>query len=239
MKKIVVAFLGLLCICSICLALIFYELRTESSAEQTKMKPALESSYGSAESGGIQSAPVMEFSGLKKQNEQIELWLTLSGTGIDYPVVIGEDNRYYLTHTAQKKSSSYGAIFADYRTNIEQLDFNTVIYGHNIRGGRMFAGLIDFKKQKFFDDHKTGWLYTPEETYRLEIFACIVTKPDSEIYRYCFESLSERQEHIEMLKREAVCWREIGIGANDRILTLSTCSYEYKNARTVVLAKID
>lgn len=181
---------------------------------------------------------LMDFTKLKEENEEIEFWLTIDSTVIDFPVVIGTDNKYYLTHTAQHKKSALGAIFADFRTNKNQLDFNTVIYGHNTRNGKMFGTLKNFKQKDFFQTHKTGTLYSPSQNYRLEIFACIVTKHDSEIYRYGFESISQKNEHIKKLRDEAIQWREIDLNAQSQILVLSTCSNEYKNARTVILAKL-
>jgi sortase B len=187
---------------------------------------------------GDPELPLLNFSPLHATNQEIAAWLTLDGTDIDYPVVQGKDNNYYLTRTAEKKNSKNGAIFLDYRANPDFSDFSSVLYGHHMKSGKMFAPLVKFKEKAYFDSHKTGTLYTPGKTYRLEIFAAAVTKPDSDYYNYAFASPSERESHLNMIKDTAKLYKDIGITEQDKILTLSTCSYEYKDARTVVLAKI-
>lgn len=214
-------------------------LKPPLTSEEPKRKNTEQISEAETRGNEIDSMEqLMDFSGLHKENDEINYWLSIDGTNIDFPVVIGKDNKYYLTHTADNQNSSLGAIFADYRTNMDFLDFSTIFYGHNIEGGKMFAALIDFKEREFFDTHSSGKLYTPEKTYNLEIFACIVTKSTSEVYRYGFESTNEKSQHIEMLKENAKFWRDVGIDNTSKILVLSTCSYEYRDARTVVLAKI-
>jgi sortase B len=186
----------------------------------------------------VPELPLLNFTPLQTANPDIAAWLTLDDTDIDYPVVQGKDNSYYLTRTAEKKNSKNGAIFLDYRANPDFSDFSSVLYGHHMKSGKMFAGLVKFKDKAFFDSHTTGTLYTPGKTYRLEIFAAAVTKPDSDYYNYAFVSPSERESHLRMIGETAKLYRDIGATEQDKILTLSTCSYEYKDARTVVLAKI-
>jgi sortase B len=187
---------------------------------------------------GDPELPLLNFSPLQTANPDIAAWLTLDGTDIDYPVVQGKDNSYYLTRTAEQKHSKNGAVFLDYRANPDFSDFSSVLYGHHMKSGKMFAPLVKFKEKAYFDSHTTGTLYTPGKTYRLELFAAAVTKPDSDYYNYAFVSPSERESHLNMIKDTAKLYKDIGITEQDKILTLSTCSYEYKDARTVVLARI-
>jgi len=104
----------------------------------------------------------------------------------------------------------------------------------------MFGGLIKFKDKTYFDEHKIGYLYTPNRTYKLQVVLVAITQPDSDYYKYGFSSEMEKIEHIEMMKETALHWREgEEFNSDDRILILSTCSYERKNARTVLIVKLD
>ena len=184
------------------------------------------------------SRSVMDFAGIKTKNPDVIAWLTIPGTVIDYPIVQSKDNSYYLTHDAKKKKNLNGALFLDYRVHSDFSDFNSVVYGHHMKSGRMFQNLIKFKDQSFWNSHSTATLYTPEHTYRLEFIAVAVVQQNSPLYRYAFPSPTERLAHLEEIKSAAKFYRDVGLTENDRIVTLSTCSYEFKNARTVLVAKI-
>lgn len=212
------------------------ETITEHKAEGTQQHTD-ENNAGVWEVNHGQNA-VMDFSQLKNTNSDIAGWITIDNTYIDYPILQSDDNAYYLYRTATKEYSGLGSIFLDYRNNKDFSDFNSILYGHNMSSNKMFGQIVDFKEKSFFDTHKTGTLYVAGKTYQLEIFACGVTKSTSDYYKYGFSSVAEKEDHIKMLKDTAVQWRDSDIGVNDRILALSTCSYEYKDARTVVLAKI-
>lgn len=183
---------------------------------------------------------LLDFGGLLAQYPDLAAWLTIDGTMIDYPVVQAGDNSYYLDHTAQNVSNKKGALFMDYRNRRDCSDFNTVVYGHSmrLRSEAMFGGLPKFKEKAYFDSHKTGTLYTPEGTWPLEIFAVAVVEAGGAFYDYAFDSPASRQAHLDMIAAKAIFYRDIGAAEGDRLLTLSTCSYEFQEARTVVIARI-
>jgi sortase B len=182
--------------------------------------------------------PLMDFTAINEVNNEINAWLILDDTDINYPIVQAPDNDYYLTRTAERKKNANGALFLDFRVHADFSDFNNVIYGHNMKSGKMFGTLVKFKEKEFWDSHATGTLYTPGKTYGLELFAVAITSHISAYYGYAFVSPSEREAHLQMIKNTAKYYRDVGITEKDRILALSTCSYEYKNARTLVLFKI-
>jgi len=183
--------------------------------------------------------PLMDFTELKSKNEEIIGWITLDDTMIDYPIVQGSNNSYYLSRSTEKRSSKSGAIFLDYRAEKDFSNFSSVIYGHNMNAGTIFGGLIKFKDKTYFDEHKTGYFYTPDKTYKLQVVSVAITQPDSKYYKYGFSSETEKQEYIEMIEETALYWQESeDIDSEDRLLILSTCSYERKNARTVLVAKL-
>ena len=199
------------------------------SDAQIKIKP---------EVSDMDSLSIMDFSNIQAQNPDIAAWLTIQQIGIDYPIVQATDNKYYLDHTAQCRYNKLGSLFLDYRVNNDFSDFNSVIYGHNMTSGQMFGQLERMKEQTYFDTVTTGVLYTPGKTYRLKIFAVSVAGSESDYYRYAFPSNADKEEHLNMIGKYAKFHRDVGVKANDRLLLLSTCSYEYKNARTLVIAKL-
>jgi len=180
----------------------------------------------------------MDFGALLALYPDITGWLTIDDTAIDYPVVQAKDNQYYLNHTAEGQENKLGALFMDYRNARDFSGFNTVIYGHYLRSGAMFADLHKFKEEAYFKSHKTGTLYTPEGTWPLEIFAFVLADSRSEFYDYAFDSPARLQAHLDRIASKATYYRNIGVTAEDRILTLSTCSYEYQAARALVIARI-
>jgi len=183
-------------------------------------------------------APIMDFASKKAENSDIAAWLTIPGTVIDYPIMHTSNNDFYLNRDAKKQRNKNGALFLDFRVHPDFSDFNSIIYGHHMASGRMFQNLIKFKNKSFFDSHTTATLYTPQATYKLEIFASAVIPQNSDCYNYAFMSLADKEKHINMIKEAAFFYRDIGVSPQDRIVTLSTCSYEFSNARTVVIARI-
>jgi len=197
------------------------------SGEQADLKPE-----------PVDGSRLLDFGALLAQYPDITGWLTIDGTVIDYPVVQAADNQYYLTHTADNQVNKLGALFMDYRCSRDFSGFNTVIYGHYLRSGAMFADLHKFKERDYFDTHRTGTLYTPDGTWPLEIFAFVLADSYSEFYDYAFDSPGRCQAHLDRIAAKATFYQEFVATCEDRILTLSTCSYEYKTARALVIAKI-
>ena len=180
----------------------------------------------------------MDFAALQAGNPEITAWLTIPGTGIDYPVLQTTDNKYYLSHDAQKQPNKNGALFLDYRMHADFSDFNSVIYGHYMSSGMMFQNLVKFKEKDFFESHGEVVFYTPEQTRRLEIVAVAVVPSSSDLYNYAFSSPSEEAAHLQLLKEKAKFQRDTAFAPGDRLLLLSTCSYEYTEARTIVACRL-
>jgi len=182
--------------------------------------------------------PLMDFSGLLAQYPDVIGRLVIEGIGLDYPLVQGRDNKYYLEHTAEQIEDERGAIFLDSRHKREFTNFKSIIYGHYQKNGEMFGALKRLRSRETFDEVTEGMLYTPERTYRLEIFASALTRWDSEFYHFVFRSQSSRERHLDLLRSMALHYRDIGITYEDRLVVLSTCSYEFDGARTVVIARL-
>lgn len=179
------------------------------------------------------------FGELRLRNDEVVAWVTVDNTRIDHPVVQGKDNDYYLRHDFNRRASKFGALFLDYRVRADFNDFNSVVYGHHIRNNtRMFRDLILFKDKAFFNNNRTGTLYTPERTLPFEIFAVALTDPYADFYRYDYLTPKQREGYLAYIKKNAMHYRDIGAGPEDHILILSTCSYESGDARTLIAAKL-
>jgi len=189
---------------------------------------------------GDHPEPGADFAGLRRIAPEAAAWLTVPGTRIDYPVVQWADNQYYLTRTARHESSRGGAIFMDYRNNSDFSDFYTVIYGHNMRSGRMFGSLREFRDPAFFDRVRYGTLRAPDKTYQLQFFAFALADSSTGDYfsNLAFVTPGEKEAFLEMIKRTAGHWRDIPLGPKDRIVALSTCLTSTGDKRILLLAKL-
>lgn len=170
-------------------------------------------------------------------NPDVVGWITIPGTAIDYPVVQAKDNKYYLTHDAVKKSSAAGAIFMDYRVDRLARKGNVILYGHHMKDGSMFAGLMQYKDKKFFDSHPVIEFATAEGMETWEIFAAYIT--DTEFY-YIQTDFTDDSQYLALIRKmqsKSLFKSDITLTAEDDVLTLSTCTYEVKDGRFVVNAR--
>ena len=171
-------------------------------------------------------------------NKDIAAWLRVPNTYIDYPVVRSDDNSFYLNHDVYKERAASGALFIDKRNNDGFMDFNTIIYGHNMKNGSMFGQLNNFGNQIFFSTNPVGQLFLSDRPYTIEIFAYLKIMQDD---KYIYGSLSggNFDEFNEYVRAAAVNYRDIQLSGSDHIVTLSTCSNDDANIRMVVLARLD
>ena len=172
---------------------------------------------------------------LSSINDDYMFWINVKGTNIDYPVVQGEDNDFYLNHGFNKEYLSSGSIFLDYRNNFND-DFNSVIYGHHMRNRTMFGELMKFKEEEFFKNNKDITITSKDGTYDYEIFAVGVFDADFSYNDVSFSDENEFSNFLNKIMSNSTYKRDI-VDSSDKIITLSTCSYEYNDARTAIFAK--
>lgn len=171
-------------------------------------------------------------------NEDYRGWITIENTNINYPILQGEDNDYYLSRDINKEYLKSGSIFLDYRNNNFD-DKNTVIYGHSMRNGTMFGQLKYFKESGALDENKYIYILSPEgKTLKYEIFSVYTSDINDNYIETSFNSDEEYKEFLDKICEKSLFPVNIDISTEDKILTLSTCSYEYENARTVIHGKL-
>ncbi|MDD5864638.1 MAG: class B sortase [Firmicutes bacterium] len=204
-------------------------------ADMQKIKPQILQTERSG-SGG-------DFSELLRVNPDVCGWLTLDGTQIDYPVLQGSSNASYINTDVYGNFSLAGSIFLDSRNSRGFTDPYNLIYGHHMADRKMFGDLDFYKEEAFFRENTTGTLITPDGTYQLEILACLLV-PASEKRIFAPEEWQDqnRSRFLAFVKESALQLRGellTGLTASEepfRLLALSTCSYEFTDARTIVLA---
>jgi len=176
---------------------------------------------------------------LQAEHAGVVGWLTVPNTKIDYPFVQGADNNHYLHLDLDQRWSAAGTIFMDFRNNSDFSDFHTIVYGHHMRSGSMFGTLQQFNNQAFFETNRTGTIFLAHATYEIEFMAFAVTAPnDTVIYNPTITTEADQIAFLDHVKRTARYYRDIGATAEDRMITLSTCSYEFNNARMVLIGRL-
>lgn len=180
-------------------------------------------------------SPQVDFEGLRAKNSDVAGWIYGPDTVINYPVVQGADNEFYLTHMFDGRENKCGSIFMDTLNREDFSDSNSILYGHHMKNGSMFAGLIKYQSQSYYDSHPVLWLVTPDKSYRVEVFAGFVTSADSEVWQLEFADSGEYRSWLDRMVGNSAFESNISPGTDDRVLTLATCSYEYDDARFVVM----
>lgn len=189
--------------------------------------------YGSSDTVSEKTSnyvePPVDFVKLKKINPDIYAWINIPGTVIDYPIVRNaDDNAYYLTHTVENKKSAYGAIYTEDYNDMDFADFNTVIYGHNMKNGTMFGSLKKYRNKSFFDENREINVYMPGRIMKYRIFAAHITDDRHILLSYDFKNESVRNEYISDIfsnkNMSSLFDEEVPLTADDRIITLSTCT---------------
>ncbi len=179
----------------------------------------------------------VDFETLLQQNGDIVGWIYCADTPINYPIVQSEDNDYYLHRLLNGKYNVNGSIFLDYRNHSQFADFNSVVYGHNMKTGEMFGSLVKYKEQSYYDAHPILYLLTPSQSYKVELYAGYITASDADVY--ALEHTENNSEAFLRYAAEHSTFRsDIAVTQNDKFITLSTCSYEYENARYVVIGRL-
>ncbi len=180
----------------------------------------------------------VDFAALQAQNPQVVGWIYSPDTVISYPVLRGTDNEYYLNHILDGTENASGSIFMDYLCNPQFGQENTLIYGHHMQNGSMFKTIADYKYEGYYAKHPVLYYLTPTKNYRLDVFAGFVTGGDSDVYAIAFSSPGEFQSFIDTMRSRSNFDTDVQVTTSDRIVTLSTCSYEFDDARYVVLCKV-
>ncbi len=213
-----------------------YAAADNVQADMIKLKPKVTvTAEGEEEEEGA------TFDELLAINKDIRAWVTVDNTNVDFPVVQGEDNLSYINTDIYGNFALAGSIFLDSRNAPDFSDAYSLLYGHHMANSGMFGDLDLFKDERFFHDNRTGMLILPDRAYNLEIYACLLVKASEDnifepeavsgdmnkLYDFCTENaMYVHAETIEAARNDP----------SAKTLALSTCSSEFTDARTIVLA---
>ena len=181
------------------------------------------------------------FQALQQVNAEIRAWITIPETNIDYPVVQYVDDIRYLSFNVYGRRNANGAIFMDYRNDPVNLTQNTILYGHNMNNRTMFQNLTRFRQESFFRRARTLRFSTVNRTYTGEIFAVYTIRTSEDRFDYIqtvFHSDEAFAAYLEEVSRRNMFRTDVVVTAQDRILTLSTCTNVHADERLVVVARL-
>lgn len=195
----------------------------------------------SASAEDVETSPIsVDFEELLKQSSDVVGWIYSADTPINYPVVRGEDNDFYLHRFLDGSYNPSGTIFLDIACEGDFSSRNTIIYGHHMNDGSMFASLSQYRKQgqEYYDAHSVMYLNTPTQNYKIEVFSGFITDAESDVYAVSFSSEDSFKNYIQRMRRQSVFESDVEVQPDDNIVTLSTCAYDFENARFVILGRL-
>ena len=189
----------------------------------------------SAEAAKIdEDTPSIDFAALRAINPDTAAWLYCPDTVIDYPVMRALDYNSYLRRLPDGTFNANGALFIDYNCSPDFSDKLTVIYGHNMRSGRMFGSLVNYKKQSYFEQNPCMFLYTESCDYRIDlVYGCVIGAREWRERAFMYENNADAL--MTYAAYNTTFASEAQYTPEDMIIVLSTCSYEFDDARYVVI----
>lgn len=186
---------------------------------------------------------LLHYQELAEQNGELIGWISIEGTTVNYPVMYTPDSPdFYLNHNFEKESSNYGVPYMAEDCDPNGNCDNLIIYGHHIKGGRMFGALMDYTKKAFYESHKVIRFDTLEELSEYEVIAVFKTTAYDDIgFKYYLFTNADKEADFNAYVEEckALALYDTGVTAvyGDKLISLSTCEYSSPNGRLVVVAK--
>jgi sortase B len=215
-------------------------VNSELVADSNEIIPVIDSNRDS-------QGRLLQFNDLIALNKEVKGWITIPQTNIDYVVMQSsyDDPEYYLTRDIEKQELKAGSLFLDYKCSVEEKSQNLTIHGHNMTStDNMFHYLIKFKDLDYYKERPVFTFDTIYQTGQWKIFSVFITNGSSEkeeFFDYTkpdFNCSDDFMNYIYQLRIRSLFHIDtVDINENDQLLTLSTCSYEVKNYRTVIVAR--
>ena len=232
----------------------YYDYRTQSNYEQLaelKEKPQVAQQEDSApvihyidEAQQPEKEVLEEYKNLAKKNQKLIGWVKIDDTNIDYPVMQTSDNEYYQDHNLNQEYDKNGSIFMDKDCDVLKPSTNFILYGHHMKSGQMFGKLDLYEDKEYYEEHpyiQFDTIYEKGLYQIMYVFRSRVYSEEEIVFKYYqfIDAYSEQEFDSNMQEMAAMSLYDTGVTAQygDRLLTLSTCDYQEKNGRFVVVAK--
>lgn len=184
----------------------------------------------------LPSTNIKDINKLENEYEGATGYIDIPNTNINYPIMQGEDNSYYLKHLPNGDRNKMGSIFLDYRNNGFN-DKNTIIYGHNFNNGTMFSDLLNYKSFEFYKNHSNYKIYTSDKVIEVAIFAVYIADATKDELPINFES-TDFDDYLDMVLESNLINSEVSIDSEDNLITLCTCSNGSWKNRLIVIGKV-
>jgi len=185
--------------------------------------------------------PYVDFDLLGAKYPGIVAWIKLEGdpadnqgNPIDYPVMQYTDNDHFLSLLPDGTYHRSGSIFLDYRNNSDFSDKSILIYGHESRTQEMFAALKNYRDQDYYDANPVIYLHTPQQDYMIVLFAGHLAHSQRDHPPLFFKDDEEFLDYIEGIRSISFFNSDVVVSADDRIVSLCTCAYDFDEARLVL-----
>lgn len=228
---------------------IFSSLKAEGVEESQLLNSVViedsESQGNEEQEENVVTERMLKVEKLQEENEDIVGWIEIEGTNINYPVLQGEDNEYYLTHNYKRETSKKGSIFLTKDYDWDLPSTNLLIYGHNIINGQMFQDLLKYADEEFYKEHPVIRFATQNEDKEYEIISAfksrVFYKSEQNVFRYYdfvnAENEEEYNEFVKNAKKASLYDIEKTAEYGDQLITLVTCSYHTTDGRFVVIGR--
>ena len=173
----------------------------------------------------------------KRINPDVDGWIYCPGTVIDYPVMHGLSNDTYLHHSYDKTYNASGSIFVDERNQRNFADPVTILYGHHMASGAMFATLQWWQLGSYREEHPIMWLLTPDQDYKVELYSAYDTSAYSEAYEIPVAG-SDPSQYLWTAKSNSRWVTDTELDPFAHYIMMSTCAYVFEDARSVLHGKL-
>ena len=180
---------------------------------------------------------IPKFQKLVENNPDTIGWLRIPNTNVDHVVMQGDDNFYYLDHNFFEDKLTAGSMTLDFRIDPANLEGNVLLYGHHMQVGTMLNDLGKYRRESFYRQNPIIYFDTIYEEAQWEVFSAYVQSNRFNYFKMDFESRDEYFQYIKALQRESEYETDVELTPDDVILTLSTCVYDFEDARMVVHAR--
>lgn len=166
----------------------------------------------------------IDLDALQEINPEAVGWIEIPDTIISYPMVHSTDNRYYLSHTFRKESNKSGSIFLETSNSADFSDLHTIIYGHNMKNGSMFAGLKDYSSKSYLDAHPYIYIDLADGSHCYQIFSCHEASVSDNCYTIGYQPDDVYAAFLESMQAASLYDTGVEVGIEDYVVTLSTCT---------------
>lgn len=251
-RKMLIAGCLFMCIISFGYLGAYYQVSAKSAKEFEELSALKEAGASSTREvkihltdESVETPDILpEYELVHQKNQKLIGWVKIDDTIIDYPVMQTVNNEYYLDHNFNQEEDRNGCIFMDYQCDVVKGCDNIILYGHHMKSGKMFGTLNKYSKQSYYEEHPVIQFDTIYEkgTYQvMYVFRSKVYSEEDVTFKYYqfINAASEKEFYSAMNEMAALSLYDTGVTANygDKLLTLSTCDYQEKAGRFVVVAK--